>query len=141
MKHAKREKRRRRILERLTGQRYRPGHLIKMHDGFYRIRRGKIVRIPDEWVGRPVEMCGKPRRWREFKKSRTRPIREKRKMRRREPMYYGRVPREKKDRKPIVNGFGYDAGPSKRMSHPRNRSPRHLGQRERRRLDEQDGLR
>lgn len=140
MKHGRRERARRKILERITGQKFRPGKLIKMRDGFYRIRRGKIVRIPDEWVGRPVEMCGKPRRWREYKKSRTRPTREKRKLRRREPMYYSRVPRERKKRNPCMNGFGYDGGPAKKMSHPRNRSPRHLSQRERKRLDAQDGL-
>ena len=25
--------------------------MIKLEDGFYRVRRGKLVRIPDEWVG------------------------------------------------------------------------------------------
>lgn len=31
--------------------RSKSGKLIKMPDGFYRFRRGRLVRIPDEWAG------------------------------------------------------------------------------------------
>lgn len=35
---------------------------IEMEDGFYRERRGKMVRIPDEWVGETVHAQTKRKR-------------------------------------------------------------------------------
>lgn len=134
MRDKKKHKERLDTLGRLIGQPIREGMLIKMRDGFFRVRRGRLVRIPDKWVGRPMEMCQKPKKWRVYRLNQRRPSKTPKKVRRRnwgrDP---SRVPREKVDRSPCGrNSYGYDAVPSPRMSHPRNRAPRHLTRRQRR---------
>lgn len=117
------------VLGRLTGQEIRAGKKVKLGDGWYRVRRGKLVRIPDEWMNRPVEMCGDSRLWREYKLAQRRG--HSRKYRRRKGSWDGRVERSRRE------GKGYR--PDGKMRHPRNRSPRHLARGGRR--DQYDGLR
>lgn len=121
-------RRRRRALERLTGKLLRPGRLIRRPDGFYRIRRDKLVRIPDEWVGRPCELFQPTRRFAKYRIQQRRPSKmaSKKLCRRHDYKDHGRVPREKRER-----GHGVQ----RKIGHPRNRAPRHLGRRERKGLE------
>lgn len=105
------------------------GKRIERSDGFYRFRRGKFVRIPDEWVNRPVSLCGENKRWRLYKKSRMQVMRV-RKLRRSDPTWWGRVPREKEDRRSF-------AKKRKMGSHPGQRSERHASRSEKRRIREE----
>lgn len=122
-------RRRRRILERLTGKPLRPGRLIRRAGGFYRIRRDKLVRIPDEWVGRPYELFQPTRRFAKWRIQERRPSKmgTKKLRRRHDWKDHGRVPREKRER----------GHPKRRkIGHPRNRAPRHLRRRMREGLEE-----
>lgn len=40
------------MVKNMTG--FKTGKRIEQDDGYYRVRRGKLVRIPDEWVGRTL---------------------------------------------------------------------------------------
>jgi hypothetical protein len=142
----KTQERRRKVMERLIGQEIGPGQRFKMKDGYYRVRRGKIVRIPDEWVGRPEEFCGTNKKWRHFKYKVKHPrqSQEPKKLRRRSEWNscWGRVPRERVDRNAYLgrDSYGNVVNPDRKLGHPNNRSPRHLRSRERRIRDAEDGL-
>lgn len=114
-------------LGRLLGVTIKPGMRIKLGDGYYRLRRGKLVRIPDEWVGRPAYFCGESwlRRFLHYK--RPRPSKVSRKQRMAAKARWrggdGRVPRDRR--------MGYRR---KRMGHPTHRAPRHAGTKHLRKL-------
>lgn len=119
-------------LSRLLGVRIEPGVRIKLADGYYRLRRGKLVRIPDKWVGQPAYFCGEMwwRRWLRYKRPRMSALSRKERMRLNNCGHGWRwrrgrpgmlrshpVPREKRE--------GWS--PAKGMGHPRHRAPRHVG--------------
>lgn len=124
-------KRKRAVFKRL-GHLLEEGVRLKLADGYYRVRRGKLVRIPDEWVGCPSELCGE-KIWRQYlQRRRPRASKDTRKRRMQSTEPRGnrsrhRVPRDrferakKKGRKYWHGGSG---------GHPRNWAPRHcLGHR------------
>lgn len=129
-------KRKRKVFQRL-GHVLREGVRLKLADGYYRVRRGRLVRIPDKWVGRPEERCG-DKFWRKYMQLR-RPRQSKvaRKLRMK-PDAWGckssfRVPRDRYERaKKKGREYGYGGG----GGHPRNWAPRHLSSRRRRQLHE-----
>lgn len=134
-KTRKKSRERAETLRKLTGKPIKPGSRFQLSDGhWYRIRRGRVVRIPDEWVGKPWELVGAPKPWREMKKKR-RQSQHKKKLSRQGDwggsLYnMGRVPREKRKGHP----------PERKMGHPSQRSYRHATKRERRDRDREDGL-
>ena len=148
MRDKKTIRRRRAILSRLSvpGAQMKKGKLIIRPDGFYRLRRGKLVRIPDEWVGRPVALFQPTRRYAKFRLSCVRPSKMgiPAKLRRRHGYKdFGREPREKMERSAKrygTNEVGNPNSPQRKMGHPRNRSDRHVSRRERRDRDREDGL-
>lgn len=120
-------------MARLGGPDIRPGCRIRLGDGWYRLRRGRLVRIPDEWVGRPWDLCGSPRLFREYKRKLRRAP--KKKTRRFDPwsrFAVSRVPRERIERSSAPRC----GEPT--MGHPRQRSPRHLRRKGRRMYREDD---
>lgn len=125
-------KRKRAVFRRL-GLDLREGVRFKLADGFYRMRRGKLVRIPDEWVGRPTECCGDIllRRLRKRRYPRASEDVRKRRMQDTESRQsgYSRVPRDRFERaKKKGKKQWHRTG-----GHPRNWAPRHcLGGRLRR---------
>lgn len=140
MRDKKTQERRRKILGRLIGQKIGPGRMVKLADGWYRLRRGKLVRIPDEWVNKPWDIVGVPRRIRGKWLASKRQSKNPRKVRMRGwGSYPGRVPRDRRPPRAKDGSYVPTMG-SGRMRHPNNRSPRHLSQRERRRRDWEDGL-
>lgn len=135
-RHLDREK-----LGRLLGVKIRPGVRIKLADGYYRLRRGKLVRIPDEWVGLPAYFCGETwwRRWLRYKRPRASELARKVRMRieqgwrsrrRGRPggMQSHPVPRDRR------GGWSSD----NRMGHPKHRTPRHAGTKWLRKLGMED---
>lgn len=128
----KRKRKRRETLQKL-GVNIREGHRFQLGDDhWYRLRRGKVVQIPDEWVGKPWVLVAAPKPWRKAKKNRRR-SQHKTKIFRQESFGrggHGRVPREKRK--------GHLPDPT--MGHPRQRSHRHASKRERRARDLEDGL-
>lgn len=136
MRDKKKLRERRLVLSKL-GLKVQKGRLLRLPDGCYRLRRDKLVRIPDEWVGRPIEMCEKfsggmsSRRWRAYKLKQVRQSKwETRKLRQRSGNVIGRVERSR--RKRVLK--------SPRIGHPNNRALRHRGGRARQRMDREDGL-
>lgn len=143
MRDRQAQKRRRRILRRLGGARTRG--LVRKGGKFYRYRRGKLVEIPAEWVGRPVALFQPTRRFAKYRLSVTRPSKMGTKKQRRRHGYkdHGREPREKLERSAKrygTNDVGNPIAPTRRIGHPRNRSDRHVSRRERRDRDREDGL-
>jgi hypothetical protein len=130
-------------IERLGGPKIHPGCRVLIDGHYYRVRRGKLVQIPDEWVGKPNDLCGDRwwRKWRKFRAPRQSKSPRKNRMRDgghgRVVNYYGRVPREKIERgkaKGIPHkGSWVDTG------HPRGRAPRHVGTKERQRRRGEEG--
>lgn len=141
MRDKKKLRERRLVLSKL-GFKVQKGRLLRLPDGCYRLRRDKLVRIPDEWVGRPIEMCEKfsgvsSRRWRAYKLKQVRQSkRETRKLRQRSDNVIGRVGRSRRKR----DAQGRLVLKSPRIGHPNNRALRHRGGRARQRMDREDGL-
>jgi hypothetical protein len=133
-------------LGKMLGVPMRPGVRVKLDDGFYRIRRGKLVRIPDEWVGKPYVMCCQPKKWRQYLQMKKRPAREltKKQRRRGGQKDWDGIPREKRERalkKYGVNEAGNPVGGRRSgVTHPRQRSDRHVSARERKARDVLAGL-
>lgn len=104
-------------IERLGGPVIRAHRRVRLIDGYYRLRRGQLVRIPDKWVG----VVAHPQTIRK------RPSKEPRKSRRRgdRPVRApNRMPKERYQRIKTRR-------PATKMGHPRNRSPRHQRKRQR----------
>ena len=117
-------------MQRLGGPLVRKGRKIQFADGWYRFRRGKLVRIPDEWVGKPERLCGPLHRY--YRKFKGPQSKQPRKVRMRDwPGGGDRVPKDRIKRAK-KKGHCVCAGHGMR---PRNRSPRHLGRRDRRYLE------
>lgn len=110
----------RRAIERLGGPVIRARTRVRLIDGYYRLRRGTLVRIPDEWVGEVAHP----------QTIRKRPSKESRKSRRR-----GDIPVRAPNRMPHERAHRLKGRPATKMGHPRNRSPRH--QRRRQRLSDE----
>lgn len=104
-------------LERLGGPVVRQHKRVWLIDGYYRLRRGKLVRIPDEWVGEVAHP----------QTVRKRPSKEPRKHRRRGEWPIRANNRMPRERESTLKG----RRPSTKMGHPRNRSPRHQRKRQR----------
>lgn len=142
MRDKKTEARRREALGRLIGQKIGPGRKVKLADGWYRVRRGKLVRIPDEWLGKPWDLCGALRpEHREKFLSWRRQSKNPRKVRMRDwGRSPGRVPKDRLPPRAKDGSYVPTSGKAGRIGHPNNRSPRHMTRRERRLRDEEDGL-